>query len=391
MDKIVGVIGSVPAIKSRHDDEFSDRLGYKYSVGMFVLFAVIVSTKQYVGEPIQCWVPAHFTGSHERYTNHYCWIGNSYYLGLEERVPKPEQHHEKRIIKYYQWVPMLLVLQALMCYAPIILWRMFNSKAGIDINSVIQCGESFIRSENAGRRKEIIAYMTHHMTRYLDVRNAPRSRCSLSDAIRDNLSRLYVVFKIVFIACIFLQIFVLNYFLGHNFHTYGADVLRETLYGDVDLTFDRFPRIAMCDLDVRRLGNNQRYTVQCVLPVNLFNEKIYLVIWFWLIILIVIMSLSLINLVYFMILRRNKRNFVKRYSTFIGGLKASTTNAALTSFVDDYLKSDGVFILRLISRNTNALTTSDFIDALYDDYLRRKKNYVDDDEEEDLKKDVERV
>jgi hypothetical protein len=39
-----------------NDDVFIDRLNHKYTVTMILIFAVIVTTTQYFGKPISCWV-----------------------------------------------------------------------------------------------------------------------------------------------------------------------------------------------------------------------------------------------------------------------------------------------------------------------------------------------
>lgn len=63
------------------------------------------------GDPINCWVPAHFTGNHEEYTNNYCWIRNTYYLPFENDIPKPHEDDKRHMITYYQWMPLILLVQ----------------------------------------------------------------------------------------------------------------------------------------------------------------------------------------------------------------------------------------------------------------------------------------
>jgi hypothetical protein len=42
------------------DDDWVDRASHIYTVLLLCVFSVIVSSAQYVGEPIHCWTPAQF-------------------------------------------------------------------------------------------------------------------------------------------------------------------------------------------------------------------------------------------------------------------------------------------------------------------------------------------
>ncbi len=63
MDAIVGVFTSLPSTQKRKDDDFADRLSNRHSIIVLVVFAIVVSMHQYVGDPIKCWAPVHFTGT----------------------------------------------------------------------------------------------------------------------------------------------------------------------------------------------------------------------------------------------------------------------------------------------------------------------------------------
>jgi len=69
MEGIISAAARVAKVHLRNDDDLVDRLHHRYTVLFLVIFTAVVSTTQYVGDPISCWCPAYFTENHVDYTN----------------------------------------------------------------------------------------------------------------------------------------------------------------------------------------------------------------------------------------------------------------------------------------------------------------------------------
>ena len=84
------------------------------------------------------------------------------------------------------------------------------------------------------------------------------------------------------------QIFFIDFFLGYEFQTYGMDVINfsETEpEGRADPMHTVFPKVTKCTF--HKYGPSGTVELKdglCVLPLNIINEKIFIGVWFWLVI-----------------------------------------------------------------------------------------------------------
>jgi len=388
MEKIIKTISSAATVGEGNDDAFTDRLNSRYTVVILMASAFLVSASLYVGKPIQCWSPKHMTGNHNAYMNNYCWVRNTYYLPWAEQFPDSSTPlHEKRMVPYYQWIPFILLGQALMFYLPKLIWNGLNQKVGVDSDDALEVAHKLTTCETLEKKHNLLKLISNQVHRVLGSGKAGRyyagwqcnakhlfvKICSPFGTGHGNyLTLLYLFHKLLYILNLFTQIFMLNKILSTAFNVYGFDTIAHWIEGDnLDSDWTKspdvaFPRVTFCDFDIRRMGNVHRYTVQCVLPINMYNEKIYMFLWFWFVFVLTASIIDFLTWFFRACLFSDRVKFISNHLNFLRDEDGSINKKdKVEIFVGDYLKQDGCFLLRLISHNTNNMTTTDVTNALW--------------------------
>ncbi|XP_050443660.1 innexin shaking-B [Adelges cooleyi] len=270
---------SLAKISHVHIDSPVFRLHYSLTVMMLTAFSLIVTTRQYVGNPIDC---IHTKDIPEDVLNTYCWIHSTYtikgafkkkvgvsvpYPGVDNTKGKLE---DRKTYGYYQWVCFCLFFQAILFYAPRWLWKLWEGgkirALMMDLDVAI-CTDA----EKKQKKKILLDYLWENL-RYHNWWTYRYYLCEL-------LALLNVVG----------QMFMMNRFFDGAFLTFGVDVIR-FLDSDQEDRIDPmiyiFPRMTKCIFHKFGVsGEVETHDAICILPLNAVNEKIYVFLWFWFLIL----------------------------------------------------------------------------------------------------------
>lgn len=263
------------------------RLHYKATVIILVAFSLLVTSRQYIGDPIDCIVDEIPLSVMDTY----CWIYSTFTIpnrlsgtvGKDVAQPGVAMHvegeDEVKYHKYYQWVCFVLFFQAMLFYVPRYLWKTWE---GGRIKMLVLDLNLPIVQEDC--KKDRMKLLVDYFTSNLHTQNFYAWRFFLCEVLN-------------FINVV-AQIYFMDFFLDGEFTTYGSDVVKFTEMEPEereDPMARVFPKVTKCTFHkYGPSGSVQKFDGLCVLPLNIVNEKIYVFLWFWFIILTFLSGLSLV-------------------------------------------------------------------------------------------------
>lgn len=181
------------------------------------------------------------------------------------------------------------------------------------------------------------------------------------------MTTIYFSIKLLYLANAVSQLYLLNLFVGDRYRLYGVEVARDLLTGKLVRVSSPFPKSTLCSFTVQNFGESaHNHAVQCVLPINRFNEKIYLFLWFWLAFISLCTFVSILSLIW-NTTQKERVQFLEASIKMKPGYnyRSEDDNNCIHAFATQYLKQDGVLTLRLLGKNVNEVILCDILMELY--------------------------
>lgn len=326
------------------------RLHYIFTTVMLIAFSLLVTATQYVGNPIQCIndndIPVHVI-------NTYCWISTTFTIPsafmrqVGSEVPHPGvgaglyDSKDRKHYAYYQWVCFILFFQAILCYVPKWLWSAWEGglmqTIVLGLNSGLKTAE-----ERVAKKKVLLDYLLVHLKQH-------------------NMYALrYWFCEALCLVNIIGQLYLMNRFTGGEFFSYGLNVL-SFANADQEQRFDPmiyvFPRITKCTFHkYGSSGTISRHDSMCVLSQNIINEKTYIFLWFWFIIMATLLSVLVVYRAVLLAVPRIRPMVLHAHNRFV--------SANVIDSISSKLEVGDWWVLYMLGRNLEPLTYREVVTEL---------------------------
>jgi len=265
-------------------DNFVLHMHYRITFLIFMIASSLVMAKEFLGKPISCLTKGTIPGN---VLDIYCFIMSTFSVPRHYAKPLGEgvpfagvglATDEDEIVyhAYYQWVPLLLFIQGMLFYAPRYFWKsaeggLFEVVLGGLNKPVVE------QSKRAKQHKVLSKYIIQNLS------------------LHNKYAASFFLVELLAFANVVANLFLTNKFLGGTFFEYGPQVIDFVDTPDINRTDPMvkiFPTISKCNFRTfGPSGTVEVHDTMCVLAVNILNQKVYILLWFWLLILAVVTGL----------------------------------------------------------------------------------------------------
>ncbi|RWS21292.1 innexin inx2-like protein [Leptotrombidium deliense] len=332
------------------------KVHYRFAVLVLLAFSILVTATQHFGELIKCMptggtMPTDMVQAwcliHSTFTVKSAWNltipSEAIYPGISKVpiIPNTNRENTDDLIyhTYYLWVPFVLLLMSVTFYIPRFIWK--THEGGRIKNLVTGLNSAIIHPElKENGINVVVSYFQQNVNNHNEF--------FFTYVFCESLNFINVVF----------QIYIMNEFLGGAFMSYGWEVITYTDWSPLirNDPFRRvFPTLTKCRFRFgASSGDYHIHDTLCLLPINILNQKIFVVIWllYWF-----LFFLTLISLVF-----RLMTIVTPFFRTWI---TSSHCFPKYRNDLDRIIRSSSVgdwFMLHLLSVNIGRSNFSEFID-----------------------------
>ncbi|CAI5453437.1 unnamed protein product [Caenorhabditis angaria] len=316
-----------------------------------------ISCKQYFGQPLKCWTPREFSGSWDGYVHDYCFIEDTYFVPNGTEIT--DIARGERQINYYRWVPLVLMLQALLFVVPYLIWNVMHKRTEINLKKSLRLYQKQCKS--SGEKQACEAFGAEFCETLERIHRATKSFVGCQATIN------YFLLKLSFIANCVLQMFIIKCFLNLTDYFWAFEHLFKVEFkGTAEHESSIFPRVVLCDFKIRTLGQLQNHTVSCIMMLNMIIEKVYVMFYFWIIFVAVATTMATLTFAFQMLFRKHKL-----IPTNLNR-KPNMNPTRSQDFLQNFLGADGLLLITFLDTQFGAYQTSQIVEFMVKKYLEAR-------------------
>ncbi|KAF7997512.1 hypothetical protein HCN44_006083 [Aphidius gifuensis] len=299
-------------------DNIIFRLHYRVTFVALLLGSLLVSSRQFFGEHIKC---IHEKGGvRHSAIESYCFFSSTFtvskymnqsLIGAGKVAAHPGigiQSNEDDIVwhTYYQWVPFVLFFQAILFYLPHYLWKSAEGGRLKALVSKLKMTLLTMREERITVGSKTIPSISDRDEKIRILKQA------FIDHIHVNKPWSYYLgaFELLNLINVIAQIYITDKFLNGQFLGIGRNTFDDIVDGEMTALDMVFPKVTKCIFHkYGASGTIEKYDALCILALNIINEKIYTLLWFWFIALSAMTFLGLVWRIATMVLHSRSKQF----------------------------------------------------------------------------------